>query len=122
MVGWRKSREGLGAEAVGGRNRDQRSSGLGREAQEENEPPAARAVECSGATSPLWAPVSPAVVLPALSSPGFCVSRQFLSLDAATDAFARPPGLLLRCFLFPPSLPSAPLSIYCPPGFRLYPD
>ena len=68
----------------------------------------------------LWASVSQAVVA---SSLGFGVSVQFSSLSGLQQMHRNLPAvLLLCCFLFPPSLHSAPPSIYCPPGSGLSPD
>ena len=59
--GWRKSREGWGRCRLG-QDCARRSLGLRWEAREESEPQAVRTVGCSRVTSPLWAPVSPAVI------------------------------------------------------------
>lgn len=112
--GWRKSREDWGR-CRWGQDCARRSLGLRWEAREESEPQAVRTVGCSRVTSLLWAPVSPAVVPLALSCLGFCVSGQLLSLEAAAYVSVPPPPPLF-------SLPSAPLSSYCPPGSRLSPD
>ena len=59
--GWRKSREGWGRCRLG-QDCARRSLGLRWEAREESEPQAVRTVGCSRVTSPLWAPVSLAVI------------------------------------------------------------
>ena len=112
MVGGRVERDG---EDAGGGRTVLGEVGLRREAWEESEPQALRAVGCSRVTLPLWAPVSPAMVpRPVSVSLGSSSLWRLHHMRVCLH--------LLLCFPFSPSLPSAPLSIYCPPGSRLSPD